>query len=243
MVINFKKRMNMRKNKKHISILITLSFFLTTIAFTQENKVILSGKVTDYVGNPIDSAIVLIKDHHFKDVYTTFSDTEGNYSLTVKKGTYYGLASVRMQDYGETKLEFWAWNLIVDDTMNLDIKYDKLEVYGVNVFRVQGAYPGYTIYFRPMALSRYFENNIRQNNPDLAPEKENLEVKVFINDEPVHVNLVQGVKEFAGKDTLNAYLVHTELGNNKDGEKTKIRIVLKDKKYGDMGEAYYFLEN
>ncbi|MGM0504797.1 MAG: hypothetical protein ACQESQ_09270, partial [Bacteroidota bacterium] len=173
----------------------------------------------------------------------TFSDTEGNYSLTVNKGTYYGLASVRMQDYGKTKLEFWAWNLMVDDTMNLDIKYDKLEVYGVNVFRVQGAYPGYTIYFRPMALSRYFEENTDQNNPDLAPEKENLDIQVYINDEPVQINLIQQVKEFAGKDTLNAYLVHTELGNNKDGEKTKIRLVLKDKKYGDMGEAYYFLEN
>jgi len=234
----------MRKNK-HIpfSILITLSFFLTTIAFTQENKVILSGKVTDYDGNPIDSAIVLIKDHNFKDVYTTFSDTEGNYRLTVKKGTYYGLASVRMQDYGKTKLEFWAWNLMVDDTMNLDIKYDKLEVYGVNVFRVQGAYPGYTIYFRPMALSRYFEENTDQNNPDLAPKKENLDVQVYINDEPVQINLIQQVKEFAGKDTLNAYLIHTDLGKNMNNGKTKIRIVLKDKNYGDIGEAYYFFNN
>src|SRR6056297_800227 len=235
--------MNMRTKKKYLSVLITLSIFLSSVAFAQENTVTLSGKVTDYDGNPIDSAVVLIKDQNFKDVYTTFSNIDGNYSLEVEKGTYYRLASVRMKDYGKTKLEFWVWNLMVDNDMNLDIKYDKLEVYGVNIFRVQGAYPGYTIYFRPMALSRYFENNIRQNNPDLAPEKENLEVKVFINDEPVHVNLVQGVKEFAGKDTLNAYLVHTELGNNKDGEKTKIRIVLKDKKYGDMGEAYYFLEN
>jgi hypothetical protein len=243
MVINLKKWMNMRKNKKYISIIITLSFFLTTMAFTQENKVILSGKVTDYDGNPIDSAIVLIKDQNFKDLYTTFSDTDGKYSVEVEKGTYYGLASVRMQDYGKTKLEFWAWNLMVDNNMNLDIKYDKLEVYGVNVFRVQGAYPGYTIYFRPMVLSRYFEENTDQNNPDLAPEKENLDIQVYINDEPVQINLIQQVKEFAGKDTLNAYLVDTELGNNKDGEKTKIRLVLKDKKYGDMGEAYYFIDN
>lgn len=233
----------MRNKKNYLSILITLSIFLSTVAFAQENTVTLSGKVTDYNGNPIDSAVVLIKDQNFKDVYTTFSDIDGNYSLEIEKGTYYGLASVRMQDYGKTKLEFWAWNLIVDNDMNLDIKYDKLEVYGVNVFRVQGAYPGYTIYFRPMALSRYFEENADQNNPDLAPEKENLDVQVYINDKPVIVNLVQKVKEFAGKDTLNAYLIHTDLGEHKNNGKTKIRIVLKDKKYGDIGEAYYFLEN
>lgn len=233
----------MRHKKIYISILITLSFYLSSVAFTQENTVTLSGKVTDFEGNPIDSAIVLIKDNDFKDLYTTYSDAEGNYSIKVKKDTYYAMVSVRMQDYGKTKLEFWAWNLMVDNDMNLDIKYDKLEVYGVNVFRVQGAYPGYTIYFRPMALSRYLDANADQNNPDLAPEKENLDVQVYINNEPVQINLIQQVKEFVGKNTLNAYLVHTELGNAKHNEKTEIRIVLKDKKYGDIGEAYYFLEN
>src|SRR6056297_1659330 len=235
--------MNMRTKKKYISVLITLSIFLSSVAFAQENTVTLSGKVTDYDGNPIDCAVVLIKDQNFKDVYTTFSNIDGNYGLEVKKGTYYRLTSVRMQDYGKTKLEFWAWNLMVDNDMNLDIKYDKLEVYGVNIFRVQGAYPGYTIYFRPMALSRYFEENVGQNNPDLAPEKENLDVQVYINDEPVQINLIQQVKEFAGKDTLNAYLIHTDLGKNMNNGKTKIRIVLKDKKYGDIGEAYYFFNN
>jgi len=235
--------MNMRTKKKYLSVLITLSIFLSSVAFAQENTVTLSGKVTDYDGNPIDSAVVLIKDQNFKDVYTTFSNIDGNYSLEVEKGTYYRLASVRMKDYGKTKLEFWVWNLMVDNDMNLDIKYDKLEVYGVNIFRVQGAYPGYTIYFRPMALSRYFEENVGQNNPDLAPEKENLDVQVYINDEPVQINLIQQVKEFAGKDTLNAYLIHTDLGKNMNNGKTKIRIVLKDKKYGDIGEAYYFFNN
>jgi len=233
----------MRTKKKYLSVLITLSIFLSSVAFAQENTVTLSGKVTDYDGNPIDSAVVLIKDQNFKDVYTTFSNIDGNYSLEVEKGTYYRLASVRMKDYGKTKLEFWVWNLMVDNDMNLDIKYDKLEVYGVNIFRVQGAYPGYTIYFRPMALSRYFEENVGQNNPDLAPEKENLDVQVYINDEPVQINLIQQVKEFAGKDTLNAYLIHTDLGKNMNNGKTKIRIVLKDKKYGDIGEAYYFFNN
>lgn len=233
----------MKLQQNYILVLITF-LFISSTAFSQNNTVTLSGKVTDFEENPIDSAVILIKDKNFNDLYKTYSDTDGNYSLEVKKDTYYGLASVRMQDYGKTKLEFWAWNLIVDDNMELNIKYDKLEVYGVNVFRVQGAYPGYNIFFRPMALSRYFADNVDRNNPDLAPEKENLDVKVFINDEPVTVNLVQKVKEYVGKQqTSNAYLIHTDLGKKNDKEFTKFRIVLKDKKYGDIGEAYYFLRN
>lgn len=200
----------------------------------------LHGRVTDFEGIPIDSAMILVKDVNFDDKYTTFSNEEGYYELEVAEGKYASIASVRIQDYGKTHLEYWAWNVHIDDDMQLPIRYDKLEVYGVNVFRVQGAYPGYTIYFRPMALHRYLEGAKKGIKTDMAPNKNELEVKVTINGEQVKINHMQKVKEYVGDEFMTAYLIHTDLEKETSDEPKLFHLIAKDKKFGDMGEAHYF---
>lgn len=41
--------------------------------------------------------------------------------------------------HDDMKLEFWAWNVIADHDITLNIRYDKLELYGTTAFLEYGA--------------------------------------------------------------------------------------------------------
>jgi hypothetical protein len=206
-------------------------------AFSQLEKVIITGKVTDFNNNSIDSAKVEIKNYNCQTIDSTYSTRNGNYSLTVDKGLYVSLVCIKTQDYRTNNLEFWAWNIPAFENTTLNIHYDKLEIYGVNVFKIQYAYPGYTIYFRPMSLTR-FKNKMS----DISPSIENLDLTVEINGKNVKINSIEKVSEFCNnKMQLNGFLIQTDLPdsiNNKDYD--IIRILGKDKETGDIGEAIYY---
>lgn len=215
----------------------------TMFAFGQTDSVTISGKVTDFNGQSIEGALIMIKGDDFGQfIDTTFSDKTGHYSLLVKKGKYSALAAVRMEDYNKTKLEFWAYEIPAYQNLNIDIRYDRLEIYGVNIFQVQGAYPGYTIYFRPMSLTRFATADMSSKIIDIAPPSDMIDIKVNINGESVNVNSIQRVEEFSGKQKLYALLIQTDLGKPTDAEYNKFQIIVEDKENGDKGEAIYFKE-
>ena len=212
-------------------------------AFGQTDSVTISGKVTDFNGQSIEGALIMIKGDDFGQfIDTTFSDKTGHYSLLVKKGKYSALAAVRMEDYSKTKLEFWAYEIPAYQNLDLDIRYERLEVYGVNIFQVQGAYPGYTIYFRPMSLTRFATADMSSEIIDIAPPSDMVDIKVNINGESVNVNSIQRVEEFAGKQKMYGLLIQTDLGNPTDAKYNKFQIIVEDKENGDKGEAIYFKE-
>ncbi|MDD2195671.1 MAG: carboxypeptidase-like regulatory domain-containing protein [Bacteroidales bacterium] len=215
----------------------------TMFAFGQTDSVTISGKVTDFNGQSIEGALIMIKGYDFGQfVDTTFSDKTGHYSLLVKKGKYSGLAAVRMEDYSKTKLEFWAYEIPAYKNLDIDIRYDRLEVYGVNIFQVQGAYPGYTIYFRPMSLARFATADMSSEIIDIAPPSDMIDIKVNINGDNVNVNSIQRVEEFSGKQKMYAYLIHTDLEKPTAAKYSKFQIIVEDKENGDKGEAIYFKE-
>ena len=200
---------------------------------------ILKGTVTDFEGKPIAGATIEVKDTAFEAAFSTKSDAAGHYSLKVEDGLYESITCIRMEDYGKTNLEFWAWNVPVHADMTLDMRYDKLEVYGVNAFRVQGAQPGTMIYFRPMTFSRY--PGYMEKGEPLGPSPEELDLTITVNGKHAKINAVQPVQEFAGdKPPLTAYLVHIERTGAEKPDVDTIHIVAKDKAFGDTGEAYYF---
>ena len=222
-----------------------LSFLVMTtmLAFGQTDSVTISGIVTDFNGQSIGGALIMIKGYDFGQfIDTTYSDKTGYYSLLVKKGKYSGIAAVRMEDYSKTKLEFWAYEVPAYKNLNIDIRYDRLEVYGINIFQVQGAYPGYTIYFRPMSLTRFATADMNSEIIDIAPPADMIDIKVNINGESVKVNSIQRVEEFAGKQKMYGYLIQTELGNLVVTNYDKFQIIVEDKENGDKGEAIYFKE-
>ncbi len=215
------------------------------------DSVTISGTVTDYNGNPMDSCLVEVFNANFRTAYETHTDEKGRYTLLVKKGTYLALGALKMSEYpiaGSTlpkddqRLEFWAWNVIAEENLTINIKYHRLEVYGVNIFRVQGANPGYTIYCRPMSLSRGFSNpKLRLDQIDLCPNPEELDIKVEINGVPVKVIMKQKVKEYVSKGICNAYLLYTELPKEQTNKPYDIfRIEMTDLKNGDKGGAMSF---
>ena len=210
----------------------------TMFAFGQTDSVTISGKVTDFNGQSIEGALIMIKGYDFGQfVDTTFSDKTGHYSLLVKKGKYSGLAAVRMEDYSKTKLEFWAYEIPAYKNLDIDIRYDRLEVYGVNIFQVQGAYPGYTIYFRPMSLARFATADMSSEIIDIAPPSDMIDIKVNINGDNVNVNSIQRVEEFSGKQKMYAYLIHTDLEKPTAAKYSKFQIIVEDTENGDKGEA------
>jgi len=222
--------------------------YLQVIA--QSDSITISGVVTDFKNNPKDSCLVELFNGNFKTAYETKTDKKGKYTLIVKKGNYLALGALRMSEYplaGSTlpkddqRLEFWAWNVIAQEDLTVNIRYNRLEVYGVNIFRIQGADPGYTIYCRPMSLSRGFSKpELNLDQIDLCPDPEELEVRVKINGIPVNVNLKQKVRE-SSDGLLCAYLLHVDLPKEKTSKSYDVfHIEMTDKGNGDKGEAVCF---
>jgi hypothetical protein len=138
----------------YLAIYIILLF--TFLSYAEESKLYeISGKVTDFNGNPIDSVTIQLKNKAFEEVYETLSDKNGTYSMRVKEGDYYCLYAIKLSEYSVNKLEYWTWNVPIHKNTTINPQYDRMEIYGINVFEPQvGPFETYMIYFRPMSLSK-----------------------------------------------------------------------------------------
>lgn len=235
-----------------------LIFLLYSCAFVgAQNRtdfVTIRGHITDYDNNPLDSVSVFWMKKDFSDIKEVITNEDGYYEAKIKKGHYYSMGALNMSTYivtgsklpeDDMRLEFWGWNFIADRDTTFNMQYHRMEVYGLNPFRIQGATPGYTIYCRPMSLTRTLAYN-RKKTPHaaLAPDPEKMEVKVTINNEEVSVKMKQKVVEYFGeKETGDAYLLFVDLPKGKnDFSYNVFRVQITDLENGDKGEATYFLE-
>jgi hypothetical protein len=244
---------------KHIYNLLVLLLFLSCTA--NDDFVIISGQATDFEGNIIDSCIVQIKNSDFTTAYETYTNTAGNYSLKVKKGKYMALYAIRPKEYPrenavaekDMRLEFWAWNIVADKDLTINPRYHKLELYGAAVFKTFGGYNGFLIYFRPMSLTKYlsYSPNIyldkknAEQNADISVKLENLKVKIFIDNEPLKINLIQPITEFEGEGQMpmTAFLVQTDAPKTKPDKSYVIfRIEAENTEFNEKGENLYFYE-
>lgn len=154
----------------------TLLFALLLFAFSaysqEKEKFVITGKVTDFNGQPIDSVTIRLKNRVFEDIYETLSDRNGNYSLEVKKGDYYCLYAIKLSEYRVNRLEYWAWNVPVYDDMVINPQYDRMEIYGINVFEPQVTpHETYMLYFRPMSLQKTLKLAAKQEVNNKAFQK------------------------------------------------------------------------
>ena len=218
------------------------------LIFGQTDKVKIYGTVSDYEGNPIDSANVMLLDQSFQPLHQSVSDENGNYSMEVPKGNYYAMAVLNRNHYGKTRLEYWAWSVPAQEDIQINPRYHKMEVYALNAFRPQGAHPSYMIYFRPMSLTKSLNSSGNKKDMDVTPDLEKSEIKVEINDENVDIYTIQKVKEYVEKksgesDFVYGYIIQTSLPENFEDNYQRFRVVVKDKETGDKGEATYYLFN
>lgn len=224
--------------------------------------VTITGRVTNYDGTPIDSCSIFWKKLTFENVVETVTDKEGFYTAHVPKGKYQSVAAIHIPSYasnamqkGELKeedyrLEFWAWDFVADRDTTLDIRYHRMEAYGLRVFRIPGAAAAYQIYVRPISLTRTL-TWMKQDESErgkvclMAPHPEHLYVKVWIDNEELPVLMKQEIKEYLNADTYcNAYLLTVGMpkNNQRNLPYRTFKVELKDLENGDQGEGLYYMD-
>lgn len=244
--------------------LLTLIFFINTlgICYAQsDNTVTISGRAMDFSGNPIDSCLVAVFYSDFSTAYSAYTNNDGYYSIpNVTKGKYMAIYAIRPKEYPrelkvaeeDMRLEFWAWNVIADKDLTINPRYDRLELYGTTVFKENGGYPSMIIYIRPMSLGRMLmygqkmwedKEKAETEDVDISVESDKIEFKVYADDVPVNIQLVQSVREFAGGRRQMAYLIYIDLPKNQPNKYCIFRVEAFNSAYGgEKGENIYFYE-
>ncbi|GAA0566886.1 carboxypeptidase-like regulatory domain-containing protein [Rhizomicrobium electricum] len=217
-----------------------LAAAVTLLSAAQAGQHVISGTVRDFDGHPVPGADVALKSSSFDDLYTAKADAEGRYRITVEDGRYMALESITMPDYGKTRLEAWVWNVPVQADMTIDVRYHRLEIYGVNVFKVQGAGPGLIAYFRPMSLTRAKSKDTKKD-PDIAPLPAEMDLAIDVDGVAAKIDTIERVQEYVGPGpVMYSYLVHFSPANAYTKGTHVVRIVGTDKANGDRGEGQYF---
>lgn len=192
------------------------------------------GKIINKLGEPVENATVCVMDKFFEPLYTTYTDKKGNYKLDVENKEYPYLYAVK--DYAVNNLEFWCQDIDLKENIEINAIIDKLEIYALKVFKIDGAYPALMIYFRPMSLA-----NKLQGLTDLLPDIDKFEIT--INDKKSEVYVVNQVEEFVGNgQKVKGYLLHISIpeeGLKEFNNYLSIQIIDKD---GNLGQAStYFI--
>ena len=266
--------MDIKKN------LIVLLLFLPLIVTAQSAKdsVTIVGRVTDFQGNPIDSCSIDWMNQNFETVTEALSDKKGYYHARLRKGKYQSMGAIYLPSYthnasqngwpqSKQRLEFWAWNFIADRDTTFNIRYHRMEAYGIHAFTIPGAMPTYQIFVRPMSLTRFFEfqkkypqdaanhggdvsgisqkglkNAFRVDN--LSPSSRDLKVRVWIDGEEVILLQKQEINEYVNAHEVeNSYLLTVDRPKHVINLPYIIfKVELSDLVNGDQGEGYYFME-
>lgn len=224
-------------------------------------QVTISGIINDYKGNPVDSCYVCIYNPDFSTAYETYSDSLGLYKIeNVAQGNYACLAAMRLDEYPreqgvapeKMKLEFWAWNVIANENIELNIRYDKMELYGTKAFFEFGGRQELLIYTRPMSVTKvindpnYMDKSSQEKNWKVTVEPEFMEFEVFADGQKLQLISVQPLSlPNTNGNSLNddCYLIQTSLPTDIYNHNTpyEIRVVGHNAQYDEWGESVYYL--
>ena len=180
------------ENKKRLSLFLFLCIWGINLFAQNKNTITISGQVSDFDGNPIDSSVVRLMHKDFSTAYETYSNEMGYYTLeNVEKGQYMAIFAMRLKEYPranavseeDMRLEFWAWNIIADKDLTINPRYHRLELYGFQVFEVFGGAPYLMAYVRPMSLSKYIVSQRKPHNQlSIRKKKSKKEMNYFEKD-------------------------------------------------------------
>lgn len=235
--------------------------FLTFVSHATDT-VTISGRVTDYNGNPVDSCTIGLYNPNFTTAYETLSGPDGCYAIeNVAKGDYAGIFAMRIKEYPrmnqvapeDMKLEFLAWNVPAHRDLTLDIRYDKLELYGTTAFMEYGGRPELLIYTRPMsvtkvlAFSNYLDKSAAEKEWKVTVDPQYMQFEVYADGMPLKLMSVQHLSfPNANGNALNddCYLLQTELPkdiSDHQGRPYEIRVVGHNTEYDEWGENVYYM--
>ena len=172
----------------------------------------LSGKVTDFNGNPFKAYIIICPDAFAEAGIGILCDSSGDYEIEVPERTYNSVVAVD-KSYGTKSLEAWGWHIIMDSDQRLDFKLGTGEVYNLNVWANNGGGSSYFISFRPMVLFKHNKFPINLNEKefmcsDLDPILELADITVKVNGKKAEIISLQKYYETGTLETaLPAYVV------------------------------------
>ena len=234
----------------------------------KDSHYIVSGKVTDFKGQPLDSVIIRLKNKSFENIYEALSDKDGNYAMKVKEDDYYCLYAIKLPEYRVNRLEYWTWNVPVHKDIIINPQYDQIEIYGINVFEPQVTpQETYMIYFRPMSLLKtlqfasYREVNkkefekVKQTERLLKSSEELINMSPdSISEEELDIE-VNGIKskiiginritEYARGFRVNGYIIQIIKPQNvktADSEYDFISVILRSKETNEIGKGEAFVK-
>ena len=212
-----------------------LLIFLIIIAFSSANAKLftLSGILTDFEGNPLSGGVIRLMGSSFKDVaYEVATDSEGKFSIQVEAKKY--LALFACKDYAVNFLEYWYWGLVVDKDINLEMKTDLLEVYGMKAWNPHN---GQMIYFRPMSLTKAkpyigVPEDELPTHLKIAPVLTKESIKAAIDDKEVEVLNLTNTQEFTVSGRImDAYMVQvTDPADKIEDEQLRRQTKMKNRK-------------
>jgi hypothetical protein len=203
---------------------------------------------------------VRLKNKKFENIYETITDKNGYYTLTVLKKSYYCIYAIKLNDYGKSKLEYWAWNIPAFNDLEINPKYERMEIYGMNAFEPQvSPYETYMVYFRPMSLIKSLafqgknsKKEIEQkaiaekNTIDIAPNTISKdELTVNINDSRSEVVGINKITEYARGSYMYGYLIQIKKPMNTekiDLDYDKISVILHSKETDEYGLGECFVK-
>jgi len=227
------------------------------------NTITISGQVTDFNGNPIDSCVVQLYHRNFTTAHETYSNKTGHYALEgVEKGQYMAMYAIRPKEYPrqnaipeeDMRLEFWAWNVIADKDLTINPRYHRLELYEFQVFEVFGGAPYLMAYVRPMSLSKYIaygkdvylDKEKSEKVADISVELKDIEFKLYVGDEPLTIHSVQPLIEYQGENNQGVRAFFLQFDRPKEfsgGDYCVFRIEAIHNSLGiEKGENLYFYE-
>jgi len=215
-----------------------------------QDSVRVHGRVSDFTASAIAGAQVRLMDRSFQPVAEAVSDSSGRYELRIPSAQYMALIAIRDSEYRSSRLEYWAWDIPATQDLEINPRYDRMEIYAMNAFRPQGGYPSYMIYFRPMSLSMV-ESGLKRDSTfltkssiDIAPHLGKEDIEVLINDHIVPILAMSRVHESGGQAMMFGYLIQCALPEGWNAQALdRIRIVVTDPASGDKGEGLLFVRS
>jgi hypothetical protein len=194
----------------------------------------LSGKITDFNGEPFKAPIAICPDGFASESLGKWSDEAGRYEIWLPERTYNAIIAFP-KSYAVTELEVWAWHIIMDADQSLDFKVGTGEVYNLNVWPNNGGGSSYFISFRPMVLwameQKTFPVNINETEfsiKDVSPELEPKDLKITVNGKEVEIISCQKYYETGnpGKG-MPAYLIQVSSKGLQHPEKKTVIVEYK----------------
>ncbi len=204
-------------------------------------KIIVRGRLTDFNGSPLKEGEVLFNDDNFKAIFSTKTDSEGQFEVEIEQRTYPSVFICK--DYKIKHLEFWHWNFNPRKDDFLEVKIDGLELYGIKAWETNPTYPGIIIFFRPMSLKKYKElGELNKNTPILiAPNLGIEDLRIAVDGKLAKIIGLNKVKEhISAEQYMEAYLAHISIEGMAPNLK-RITIICKDPETLEQGMANFDL--